>query len=163
MKKLNKCLLLDRDGVINHDPGDYTCSLDEFILLPNATKAIRLAQEKGYKIAIITNQAGIAKGLYTHETVRQIHEFLQAECQKIGGHIDVIFYSPHHPDYSNSLCRKPERLWVERAIAFLDGDIKQSVMIGDRDRDVEAANAAGVRGILMEKNGNLLSYVESLP
>lgn len=163
MKKLNKCLLLDRDGVINHDPGDYTCSLEEFILLPQVTEAIRLANEKGYKIAIITNQAGIAKGLYSHETVHEIHAFLRAECQKNGGQIDLIFYSPHHPDHGNSLCRKPERLWVERAIALLDGDVEQSVMIGDRDRDIEAANAAGVRGILMEKNGNLLSYVESLP
>ena len=156
-------MLLDRDGVINHDPGDYTCSLEEFILLPHVTDAIRLANEKGYKIAIITNQAGIAKGLYTHETVREIHEFLRAECQKSGGQIDLIFYSPHHPDHGNSLCRKPERLWVERALALLDGDIQQSVMSGDRDRDIEAANAAGVRGILMEKNGNLFSYVESLP
>jgi D-glycero-D-manno-heptose 1,7-bisphosphate phosphatase len=163
MKKLNKCLLLDRDGVINHDPGDYTCSLEEFIILPHVTEAIRIANTKGYKIAIITNQAGIAKGLYTHETVKQIHDFLMAECQKSGGQIHAIFYSPHHPDYGNSLCRKPASLWVERALALLEGDASQSVMIGDRDRDVEAAIAAGVEGILMEKNGNLLSYVESLP
>jgi len=163
MKKLNKCLLLDRDGVINYDPGDYTCSLEEFVILPGVTAAIKCAKEKGYKIAIITNQAGIAKGLYTHETVKEIHDYLLLECQKNGGQIDAIFYSPHHPEYSNSLCRKPERLWVERAIALLGGDVAQSVMIGDRDRDIEAANAAGVRGILMEKNGDLLSYVESLP
>ena len=155
--------MLDRDGVINQDPGDYTCSLGEFILLPNVTEAICLAKTKGYKIAVITNQAGIAKGIYTHETVHEIHEYLQTECKKAGGSIDIIFYSPHHPDHGNSLCRKPDRLWVERALALLEADPAKSVMIGDRDRDVEAANAAGIRGILMEKNGNLLSYVESLP
>ena len=163
MKKHNKCLLLDRDGVINHDPGDYTCSLEEFIILPGVTAAIKCAKEKGYKIAIITNQAGIAKGLYTHETVKEIHDYLMSECQKNGGHIDAIFYSPHHPDHGNSLSRKPGCLLVQRALALLDGDAAQSIMIGDRDRDIEAANAAGVNGILMEKNGDLLSYVKSLP
>ena len=163
MNQNHKCLLLDRDGVINHDPGDYTCRIEEFVILPNVTKAIRIAKEKFYKIAIITNQGGIAKGLYTHDTVNQIHSYLQSECEKEGGNIDVILYSPHHPDHGNSLCRKPGHLWVQRALALMNGNPENSVMIGDRDRDIESAEAAGVKGILMEKNGDLLSYIESLP
>ena len=72
----HKALFLDRDGVINHDPGDYTMSLEEFIILPTVIEALVLAQSKGYIIVVITNQGGIAKGLYTHETVAEIHEIL---------------------------------------------------------------------------------------
>lgn len=159
---MRKALFLDRDGVINHDPGDYTYSLDEFVILPTVMEALQLAVSKGFELLVVTNQAGISRGLYTKEEVDRIHDFFQNECRKNGVEILEFFYSIHHPDICNSLSRKPAGLWVERACAKYKFNKDASVMIGDRDRDVQCANAAGVRGIQMEKNGDLLEYVKTL-
>jgi len=158
----HKALFLDRDGVINHDPGDYTTSLEEFIILPTVLEALALAQSKGYIILVITNQGGIAKGLYTHDTVAEIHEMLHRTCQESGVEIKRIFYSPHHPEFGNSLTRKPERLLMERALARYHIDPAKSVMVGDRERDVQCAQQVGVRGILIPTNSDLLDVVRIL-
>ena len=158
----NKALFLDRDGVINHDPGDYTFSLGEFELLPDTISSMKIAHEKNYLIIVITNQGGIAKGLYTHEVVKSMHDHLRSECLKNGFDITRIFYSPHHPDFGNSLTRKPESLMLERAFARYDIDIQRSLIIGDRDRDIECAAKVGVKGILIPTNSSFLKIVESL-
>lgn len=158
----HKALFLDRDGVINHDPGDYTMNLDEFIILPTVMEALAMAQEKGYVIFVITNQGGIAKGLYSHETVANMHEYLNRTCQEQGVEIKRIFYSPHHPEFGNSLSRKPERLLMERALARYNLDPSTSVMIGDRERDVQCAQQVGVRGILIPTNSALIDVVRTL-
>jgi len=157
-----KALFLDRDGVINHDPGDYTMSAEEFIILPTVMEALALAQSKGYALFIITNQGGIAKGLYTHQTVDVIHERLHRTCQEWGVEIKRIFYSPHHPEFGNSLTRKPERLLMERAISRYNLDPSISVMIGDRERDIQCAQQVGVRGILIPTNSPLIDAVRTL-
>lgn len=158
----HKALFLDRDGVINHDPGDYTMSLEEFVILPHVVESLQLAAKKGYLIFVITNQGGIAKGLYTHDAVFKMHEYLRRTCEEAGVEIKHIYYSPHHPDFGNSLTRKPQSLLMERAIARYHIDASKSVMIGDRERDVLCAEGAGVKGILIETNGNLLPYIEAL-
>jgi len=157
-----KALFLDRDGVINHDPGDYTMNLQEFIILPTVMEALALAQEKGYLIFVITNQGGIAKGLYTHETVAIMHKYLLQTCQERNVEIKRIFYSPHHPEFGNSLSRKPERLLMERALARYNLNPTTSVMTGDRERDVQCAQQVGVRGILIPTNSPLLDVVRTL-
>lgn len=157
----NKALFLDRDGVINHDPGDYTMSFEEFVLLPTAVDAMKLAFDNGYKIIIITNQGGLAKELYSSNEVKKMHDYLYDVCEKAGVEITYIYYSPHHPDIGNSLSRKPGSLLIERALAKFDLDAQKSVMMGDRERDVQCANAAGVRGIQMPTNAPLLEYVKS--
>ncbi len=159
---MNKALFLDRDGVINHDPGDYTYSLKEFTILPTVMHALQLAQSKGYKIILITNQGGIAKGLYTHESVEEIHTFFRQECAQHNIEITAIYYSIDHPEIGNSISRKPHSLMVQRALQRYNIDPKASFMIGDRDRDVQCAEGAGVRGIKMEVNGPLLDYVQSI-
>ena len=158
---MNKALFLDRDGVINHDPGDYTFTLEEFVILPTVVEALKLATDNGFKIIIITNQGGIAKGLYTHEVVHSMHQKLASICEDGGVEITAVYYSPHHPDFGNSLSRKPGSLLIERALARYAIDPDKSVMIGDRDRDVVCANGAGVRGVLMPTNGALLDYVST--
>ncbi|MCC6599460.1 MAG: HAD family hydrolase [Crocinitomicaceae bacterium] len=158
----HKALFLDRDGVINHDPGDYTFSLEEFVLLPTVIPSLQLAQQKGYRIIVITNQGGIAKGLYTEETVRSIHDYFIRVCKEAGVEIAAIYFSPHHPDFGNSLSRKPCSLMIERAIQRFDIDVERSVMVGDRNRDMECAARAGVRGFLLPVNGDLLSFVQTL-
>ena len=82
--QLRPCLFLDRDGVINHDPGDYTKNLSEFTVLPTVMEALRVARKGGFEVVLITNQGGLAKGLYTHEDVSEIHAYLRAECEKNG-------------------------------------------------------------------------------
>jgi D-glycero-D-manno-heptose 1,7-bisphosphate phosphatase len=158
----DKALFLDRDGVINHDPGDYTYSLEEFVILPTVMAALQKAKALGYKIILITNQGGIAKGLYAVSEVKRIHDFFLSTCQKHGVEITHIYYSPHHPDFGNSLTRKPESLLMERAIARYQIDPSKSVMIGDKDRDIVCAAKAGVRGILIPTNGDLADYVQTL-
>lgn len=159
---MNKILFLDRDGVINYDPGDYTYSLAEFEILPTVIEALKLACDKGYKIILITNQGGIAKGLYTHETVHEIHRYFVDTCQESDVEITQIYYSPHHPDFGNSLSRKPCSLLMERAVSRYHVDVVNSVMIGDKERDIECAAKVNVRGIKIPTNGDLLSYVKEL-
>lgn len=157
-----KALFLDRDGVINYDPGDYTFSLEEFHILPTVIPALQLARDKGYRIILITNQGGIAKGLYTEETVRAIHDSFTLTCKESGVEVTAIYFSPHHPEIGNSLSRKPGHLMVQRALARYGLDAKLCVMIGDRDRDTECAAGAGVRGILIPTNSDLIDYVKEL-
>ncbi len=156
---LRPCLFLDRDGVINHDPGDYTKNLSEFTILPTVMESLRVAREAGFEVVLITNQGGLAKGLYTHEDVAEIHAHLHAECKKNGTPLLDIFYSPHHPSTGRSLSRKPGSLMVERACAKHRLDPAQSWMIGDKQRDLDAAAPVGVRGVLIGVNAPLLDAV----
>ena len=158
---MNKALFLDRDGVINHDPGDYTYSLAEFIILPTVFEALQLAQSMGYQIILITNQGGVAKGLYTQETVEEIHGYFKKACLDHNIQITAVYYSIDHPEIGNSISRKPHSLMIQRALQRYNIDPLQSFMIGDRDRDVECAEGAGVKGIKMPVNGSLLDVVKN--
>ncbi|MGB1363219.1 MAG: D-glycero-alpha-D-manno-heptose-1,7-bisphosphate 7-phosphatase [Flavobacteriales bacterium] len=156
---LRPCLFLDRDGVINHDPGDYTKNLSEFTILPTVMEALTLAKNAGFEVVLITNQGGLAKGLYTHEDVADIHAHLKRVCEENGTPILDIFYSPHHPSTGKSLSRKPGSLMVERACAKHQLDPTRSWMVGDKQRDLDAAAPVGVRGVLIEPNAPLLDAV----
>ena len=156
---LRPCLFLDRDGVINHDPGDYTKNLSEFTILPTVMEALTLAKDAGFEVVLITNQGGLAKGLYTHEDVADIHAHLKRVCEENGTPILDIFYSPHHPSTGKSLSRKPGSLMVERACAKHQLDPARSWMVGDKQRDLDAASPVGVRGVLIEPNAPLLDAV----
>ncbi len=156
---LRPCLFLDRDGVINHDPGDYTKNLSEFTILPTVMEALTLAKNAGFEVVLITNQGGLAKGLYTHEDVADIHAHLKRVCEENGTPILDIFYSPHHPSTGKSLSRKPGSLMVERACAKHQLNPTRSWMVGDKQRDLDAAAPVGVRGVLIEPNAPLLDAV----
>lgn len=144
---MNKCVFLDRDGVLNLDHGDYTWQLEDFVVMPGVAEALEKLKASGYLLVVITNQAGIAKGLYGHEDVRACHQKLQEET----GHlIDAFYYSPYHPSASESLGRKPGTLLFEKAIARFDIDIHQSWMVGDRTRDMEAGKKVGLKTIFIE-------------
>lgn len=155
-----KAVFLDRDGVINHDPEDYTTKVEDFELLPGTIDALEILHHKGYKLIIITNQGGIAKGLYKENAPQEMFEVLNDECKKRGFEMTDQFFCIHHPDFGNCLCRKPGSLMIERALHRYKLDSSQCVMVGDRDRDIEAAASVGVRGILLERNKGL---VEALP
>lgn len=158
----NKAVFLDRDGVINHDPGDYTRSLEEFHVLPTVYDALKKLHDAGFLLVLITNQGGIAKGLYTHEHVHEIHRFFTNACAEHGIPLTGIYYSPHHPDFGESLSRKPGGLMIERACARYRIAPAQSWMIGDKARDIEAGHNAGVQGIQIPVNGDLIEVVPQI-
>lgn len=159
---LHKAVLLDRDGVINYDPGTYTTCLADFKLLPTVTEALKILHDSGHLLIVITNQGGIAKGLYGHDAVAEMHAFLKKQCETAGAPLTDVFYSPHHQDFGKSLARKPGSLLVERALARYAIDPQRACMVGDKARDIEAAEKAGVRGVQIPTNAPLIDYVELL-
>ena len=159
---LCKAIFLDRDGVINHDPGDYTRSIEEFSILPTALEALRILSEKGSIFILITNQGGIAKGIYSHDAVHEIHNHLRNLCNENGTPLTDIYYSPHHEITGLSLSRKPGSMMVERAIARYNINPAESWMIGDKQRDLDCASVLGVQGVLIPTNGALIDYIHSL-
>lgn len=142
-----KCVFLDRDGVLNKDFVDYAYSLDKFHIIEGVAEALKILKQKGYLLIVITNQSGIAKGIYTREDMQICHDYLQKET---GYLIDHIYYSPHHPNFSESLTRKPGSLMFEKAIAKYDVDISQSWMVGDKLRDIQPAIKMGLKTIQVD-------------
>ena len=157
---MNRAVFLDRDGVINHDPGDYTKSLEEFIILPDVLEAFQLIKENNYRIILVTNQGGVAKGLYPLENVYEIHNYLRVEALKVGVEIDEIYFAPYHDDYGKSLSRKPGSLMVERGLAKFQLNPAECVLVGDKARDVESGGKVGVPGIQINVNGSLLEAMK---
>jgi D-glycero-D-manno-heptose 1,7-bisphosphate phosphatase len=157
---MNRAVFLDRDGVINHDPGDYTKSLEEFIILTDVLEAFQLIKENNYRIILVTNQGGVAKGLYPLENVYEIHNYLRVEALKVGVEIDEIYFAPYHDDYGKSLSRKPGSLMVERGLAKFQLNPAECVLVGDKARDVESGEKVGVPGIQIDVNGSLLEAMK---
>jgi D-glycero-D-manno-heptose 1,7-bisphosphate phosphatase len=143
---INKAVFLDRDGVLNDEIGDYVWELDKFVVAAGVPEALARLKAAGYHLIVVTNQAGIAKGLYTSADVHACHDKLQRACQ---GRIDAFYFAPSHPSVSESLLRKPDSLMLEKAIARFHLDPAQCWMVGDRQRDIAAGIKAGVRGILV--------------
>lgn len=140
----NKAVFLDRDGVLNEERGDYTWRLEDFRVLPGVPGALRRLHAAGYRLIVITNQAGVTKGLYTMADVRACHAKLQAACD---GLLDAFYVAPGWPAASESLGRKPGSLLLEKALARFRLDPAQCWMVGDRGRDVAAGRRVGARTI----------------
>lgn len=159
---MNKAVFLDRDGVINHDPGDYTYNVTEFKLNDGILENLKALYDSGYLLILITNQGGISKKLYTHANVEEIHKYFIDELRKVGVELTEIYYCPHHSINEKCLCRKPASLMIEKSLARFNIDPKKSFMLGDKIRDVECAEKAGVKGIKVEINKNIKSYIDQI-
>jgi D-glycero-D-manno-heptose 1,7-bisphosphate phosphatase len=159
---MNKAVFLDRDGVINFDPGDYTYKLSEFKLNDGIIENLKRLYDNNYLLILITNQGGISKKLYSHKDVEEIHVYLAKELKKVNVQLSEIYYCPHHSINEECICRKPNSLMIEKALARFDIDPKKSFMIGDKMRDVECAEGAGVKGIKVELNKNINKYVNDI-
>jgi D,D-heptose 1,7-bisphosphate phosphatase len=158
-----KAIFFDRDGTLNvdvhylHDPAD-------FLWIDGAIDAIRWANAHGYLVIVVTNQSGIARGYYDEAAVHRLHDWMNAELAAHGAHIDAFYYCPHHAEgtvsaYARSCdCRKPASGMILRAMAEHDIDPAVSWMFGDAQRDVAAAENAGVRGVRY-MGGSLLECV----
>ena len=158
---MNKAIFLDRDGVINVERG-YTHKLEDFVILPDLIEVLQLLQKKGYLLIIVSNQSGIAKELYKQSEVEVLHKYLVEEFSKNNITLSEIYYCVHHPDVSRCICRKPDSLFVEKGLARFNIDATKSYFIGDKERDVEAAEKAGVKGILIEANISLKTILDQI-
>ncbi len=159
---MNKALFLDRDGVLNRERDQYTYKLEDFEVLPDVVESVRLAKEKGYLVIVISNQGGIAKGIFDQERVEKLHGIIEDELQKHDLRFDEIYYCQHHDEVGRCICRKPDSLMLEKAMARFKIDPKRSVMIGDSPRDVQAAVKVGVQGIQINSNAGILEIVKEL-
>ena len=141
---MQKCVFLDRDGVINKERGSYTYTIEHFQILPGVPEGLKILKDAGFLTIIITNQGGISKGLFTRQQMWQCHQYLIDCCPKL---IDDIYYCPYHSSISESLSRKPDSLMLEKAIAKHGIDPSLSWMMGDRERDLEASIKMGIKFI----------------
>jgi D-glycero-D-manno-heptose 1,7-bisphosphate phosphatase len=147
----NKCIFLDRDGVLNVDRVDYVYRMEEFIIPPGVGEALRALKDAGYLLIVITNQSGIAKGIYKREDVYLIHNAIQ---DGTGVELDDIYFCPYHEKFdSHSLTRKPGSLMIEKAAAKYEVDMEASWMVGDHERDITAGTRAGLRTIRLAPSG----------
>lgn len=151
-------IFLDRDGVINRYPGDtkYVTSWKEFYFLPNAKKAIALLNTKHYPVFIVSNQAGVSKGIYSQKTLDEITKRMLAELQRSNAKINGVFYCTHR-DEDNCSCRKPKTGLLKQAINENNISLKHSFFIGDTIRDIDTAKAAGCKSILVLSGKEKLS------
>ena len=158
---IQKVILLDRDGVINKKPpkADYVKSWKEFVFLPHAIPALKLLSNNGYKIIIVTNQAGIARKMMTKADLENIHSNLVKSCKLEKINIAGIYFCPHGWD-DGCDCRKPKPRMLLKAAVDHDYDIKKAIFIGDDMRDKQTGRNAGCKTILMKSNGNLLNTVK---
>lgn len=159
---MTKVVFLDRDGVINLERGDYTYKLSHFNFVEGLFEALKKLKNKGFSFIIITNQGGIAKGIYNHSDVNNVHNYIQKEFAQQKLTLLDIYYCPHHSDIESCICRKPDSLMLEKAIAKYNVNVKASYFIGDSERDILAANKVNIKGIRVIANDDLNKYINKL-
>lgn len=146
-----KLAMFDRDGTINVDTG-HLHEPEKLELIPSTVDIMRgYSDDPDYKVVVVTNQAGIAKGLYTEADMRRLHRYMENELEKLGVHVDAWYYCPHHPDYTGPCeCRKPAPGMLLAAMLDFDAESVECVMYGDKPSDETAAIAAGLRFFAVE-------------
>lgn len=156
---------LDRDGVINVDHG-YVFQPEQLELTPTAAEGIRLLNDAGYPVLVVTNQSGVARGLYGIAEVEAFHAHLDAALRRAGAHVDGFYYCPYHPEGTVAEFaiehedRKPGIGMIRRAMRDWDVRAEGSFLIGDKQSDLDAARAAGIAGYRIEPDrGDLASVV----
>ncbi len=149
MVSVNKALFLDRDGVINEDHG-YVYKPEQFKFVEGIFDLCKQYQDLGYLIIVVTNQSGIARDFYSEEEFLHVSQWMSEEFKKNGVDITHIYHCPHHPEITGSCrCRKPSSGMLLDAKKEYDIDMKNSVMIGDKERDIESAIGAGVEDTIL--------------
>jgi histidinol-phosphate phosphatase family protein len=151
-KQPTRAVFLDRDGTIARDV-PYCRRIEDFDILPGAPEGIRLLNECGFKVVVVTNQSGIARGYFTEETLARIHQKMRDDLSGHGARIDSIYFCPHHPDEGCG-CRKPGPALLLQAAGEMDVELKLSYMVGDDPKDLEAGRAAGCKTLLVTTGPN---------
>jgi D-glycero-D-manno-heptose 1,7-bisphosphate phosphatase len=151
---MERVIFLDRDGTLNEEV-HYLHKKEDLRLIEGAADALCRFRKSGYRLVVVTNQAGVARGYYQEEDVKLLHEYMNEILRPLGAEIDCFFYCPHHPEHGigaykkNCSCRKPDIGMFEQAEQYFQVDKAHSWMIGDKLIDVEAGKRFGVRTVLV--------------
>ncbi len=151
---LKRAVFLDRDGTINVEK-EYLHRIEDFAFIPGAPQAIRLLNDAGFYVVVVTNQSGVARGYYDEAAVERLHRYMDGELAHFGARVDAYYFCPHHPKHGSGLhsrecaCRKPLPGMLIQAAADLGVDLTASWIIGDKLADVEAGLRAGCRPLLV--------------
>ena len=162
---MNRIVFFDRDGVLNVDIG-YLWRKEDFVWMGGAVETIRGFNERGWRVVVVTNQSGIARGYYQEADVLALHQWMNDELARRGAHIDAFYYCPHYPQASRPEyamvcdCRKPQPGMILRGLTDWQAEPAGCILIGDKEFDVQAATAAGIKGYLFEGE-NLLEFVQN--
>lgn len=161
--KNKKIIFLDRDGVINKKPprGEYVKKWDEFEFLPGVIDGIKILNKKGYKIYIITNQAGIGRGLMAEYDLKDIHKKMEEEFKKNDAEINGIYYCPHEMN-EGCECRKPKPGMFLQAAKEHNFNLKDSILIGDEERDFLVGKTIKCKNIFIVKENNFYKIIKKL-
>ncbi len=143
-----RLIILDRDGVINQDSDNYIKSVEEYIPIPGSLEAIARLNQAGYRVAVATNQSGIARGLYDVATLNAMHDKLRRMLAAVGGEIEMIAFCPHGPD-DQCTCRKPNPGMYLEIAERMDAPLEGVSVIGDSLRDLQAAQAVDAKPVLV--------------
>lgn len=157
---MERAVFVDRDGVLIIDPPHYAHRLDQLNFYPRVEEAIKILNENGFLVVVVTNQNGVAIGYYNEEDVKLFHQAMKEKLKEKGAYIDAIYYCPHHPEAKvekyrlDCDCRKPNPGMLLKAAEEHDIDLKQSFMIGDKCSDIEAGIRAGCKKTILVKTGH---------
>ena len=151
---MNKALFLDRDGVVNKEK-NYLYKIEDFEFINGVFETCRYFQDRGYLIIVITNQAGIARGKYTEEDFEILTKWMIKEFNNENIKISKVYHCPHHPDFSGECeCRKPKPKMILDAQKEFNIDLKNSILVGDKNSDIEAGIKAGIQNNYLIKTGH---------
>jgi D-glycero-D-manno-heptose 1,7-bisphosphate phosphatase len=159
---MTKLIILDRDGVINADSDAYIKTPAEWHPIPGSMEAIARLNQQGYRVAIATNQAGVARGLFTMDGLNAIHHKLHQTAQACGAHIDAIFFCPHATE-DNCDCRKPKPGMLEQIAAHYAADLAGIWFVGDTGGDLQAALAVDCQPVLVKTGKGERTLAKPLP
>lgn len=163
LRRRRPAIFLDRDGTLNRDSG-YTHKPQDLVWIEGAKEAIKLANDSGFFVFVVTNQSGVARGLYDEEAIVRFHGAMQKDLFKVGAHIDAFHWCPHHPEgqieryKKHCSCRKPQPGMITELANRWPLDLHGSVMVGDSVTDLKAADAAGISSIKYS-GGNLADLI----
>lgn len=164
MDRIRPALFLDRDGVLNVDKG-YVSRVEDFEWVEGARECVKAFNDRGWWVFVVTNQSGIARGYYTEDDMRALHDHMSAELANTGAHIDRFYHCPFHEAgeiaryRKDSFDRKPKPGMLMSAMADFPVAREKSFLIGDKQTDIEAAHAAGVGGFFFT-GGNVHQFAE---
>lgn len=158
---MNKAVFLDRDGTINQEV-NYLYRPKNLVFIPKTIEAIKLFHQLGYKVIVITNQAGVAKGYYKEHHIRILHNYIDKMLKENGTYLDAYYYCPHHPEGTvdiykkECMCRKPRIGMIERAVMDFDIDLSKSIIVGDKEIDVKTGKNAVISTCVLVRSGQIL-------
>jgi D-glycero-D-manno-heptose 1,7-bisphosphate phosphatase len=160
--RLRRAAFIDRDGVINEER-EYVHKVEDFVILPGAVAGLKALQDAGFTIVVVTNQAGIGRGLYTEAAFHELTLHMQTLLSESGVHVSGVYFCPHHPTAGlgpyrqDCECRKPRPGMLRRAAREMGLDLSRSVLVGDKMSDVEAGRSAGLAEAVLVETGHALS------